>query len=321
MRTKELGTRLSLAALLALSPLVALPASAEDCVRVVRSISSFDIRGDAWTWWTSAEGDYNRAHAPARGSVMVFKKTGRLSRGHVSLVSAVLNDRTVLVDHSWLGGRGLRRGMRVEDVSPRNDWSQVRVWHEPARQMGQRVYPIYGFIMPRGMAPDMRQPDIRQPDLRFAVAPRGRAPAPAVEMRTAALKVVPGHKPGQHAGMMVASLPQPAVLVKGGSVRAVTPGHKPGVTPAALTAAAPADTVVAALVPARKPGQGPVHAVPVAALPDTDVGVLPARKPTVRGSVAPSLVATIEGVRAAVPTRKPGTPLIENEQVADAFLR
>jgi len=291
MRTKELGTRLSLAALLALSPLVALPASAEDCVRVVRSISDFEIRGDAWTWWASAEGSHSRSAAPARGSVMVFKKSARLNRGHVSLVSAVLNERTVLVDHSWLGGRGLRRGMRVEDVSPRNDWSQVRVWHEPSRQMGQRVYPLYGFIMPKGAPADTR----------FAVAPRGRgAPAPAVEMRTAALKVVPGHKPAQTRGMMVASLPQTAapVVKTVAAAHTVTPGHKPG--------------------------QGAVHALAVVALPET-AGILPARKPGTATAkavpAAPTVVAVAGNVRSALPGRKPGTPLFENEQVADAFAR
>lgn len=316
MRTKELGTRLSLAALLALSPLVALPASAEDCVRVLRSISSYDIRGDAWTWWASAEGDYGRSAAPARGSVMVFKKTGRLNRGHVSLVSAVLNDRTVLVDHSWLGGRGLRRGMRVEDVSPRNDWSQVRVWHEPARQMGQRVYPIYGFIMPKGMSPTAP----RQPDMRFAVAPRGRAPA--VELRSASLRIVPGHKPG-HVGMMVASLPQPEAPAKAGAnVHAVMPGHKPGLTAVSMTAGSHADVTVASLVPARKPMiGGAIHAQPVVAMPDMVASLIPARKPATAQTAAPALVATAEGVRSALPTRKPGTPLIENEQVADALLR
>ncbi|MCW2248410.1 hypothetical protein M2352_004044 [Azospirillum fermentarium] len=288
-------------------------------MRVVRSISSFDIRGDAWTWWASAEGDYGRSAAPARGSVMVFKKTGRLNRGHVSLVSAVLNDRTILVDHSWLGGRGLRRGMRVEDVSPRNDWTQVRVWHEPARQMGQRVYPIYGFIMPKGMAPSAP----RQPDMRFAVAPRGRTPAPAVELRSASLKIVPGHKPG-HAGMMVASLPQPAAAPAkaGADLRAVMPGHKPGFTPVAMAAGSHADVAVAALVPARKPViGGAIHAQPVVAMPDAVASLVPARKPAAVQTAAPTLVATAEGVRSALPARKPGTPLIENEQVADAFWR
>jgi hypothetical protein len=36
----------------------------------------------------------------------------------------------------------------VIDVSPRNDWSLVRVWWPPAGAMGATDYPAYGFIRP-----------------------------------------------------------------------------------------------------------------------------------------------------------------------------
>ena len=36
----------------------------------------------------------------------------------------------------------------VVDVSPCNDWTQVRVWYEPAHALGRTVYPTYGFILP-----------------------------------------------------------------------------------------------------------------------------------------------------------------------------
>jgi len=32
------------------------------------------------------------------------------------------------------------------DVSPRGDWSQVKVWYDPIRDLGNTVYPTYGFI-------------------------------------------------------------------------------------------------------------------------------------------------------------------------------
>ena len=75
-------------------------------------------------------------------------------------------------------GDGLRRGMRVVDVSRNNDWSSVRVWHEPTDQMGLRVYAAYGFIMPEGEeAPRggrMLDAGDRGMDQGFASSPRGR---------------------------------------------------------------------------------------------------------------------------------------------------
>lgn len=131
----------------------AIPASAKDCVRAVRSMSDFDIRGDAWAWWQNSQGVYDHDLRPKTGSVLVFKRTGHLGRGHVSLVSAVIDRRTIEVDHTWLRSSEIRHGMTVIDVSADNDWSQVRVWNEPTDQIGQRVYPTYGFVLPAGAEP------------------------------------------------------------------------------------------------------------------------------------------------------------------------
>ncbi|HEY0833548.1 MAG TPA: CHAP domain-containing protein, partial [Azospirillum sp.] len=155
-------------------------AQAEDCVRVVRAISDFTIQGDAWTWWAHASGRYAQSSQPAAGSVLVFKRSGRLNRGHVSLVSRVIDRRTIEVDHSWLGGRGLRRDMRVVDVSAHNDWSAVRVWHEPGDTLGMRSYPTYGFILPHGARPQHVDAEPR-----LAVAPAGRAARATVRLHTA----------------------------------------------------------------------------------------------------------------------------------------
>lgn len=123
-------------------------AQAQMCVRYARSLTDFTIRGDAWTWWDGASERYERGKRPAVGSVLVFKRTGSMRRGHVSTVSAVIDDRTILVDHSWVRGQGLHRNMRIVDVSPGNDWSRVRVWHPPTDSLGIRHYPTYGFIYP-----------------------------------------------------------------------------------------------------------------------------------------------------------------------------
>jgi hypothetical protein len=194
MRTNGLGIRLSLAAFLVLSPMTIPAANAEDCVRVVRSISDFTLQGDAWMWWGRAAGQYAQDNTPAAGSVLVFKRNGRLGRGHVSLVSNVIDRRTIEVDHSWLGGRGLRRGMRVIDVSVQNDWTKVRVWHEPTGQLGMQTYPTYGFILPQGAKPKHLDQEPR-----YVVAPPGRGERTATKLVVARATpaVRPGHKPAQ----------------------------------------------------------------------------------------------------------------------------
>ena len=141
----------------------AAPASALQCVPYARLASGIAIRGDAWTWWKNAGADYARGTAPKAGSVLVFQRSGKMRRGHVAVVRDVLTPREVVIDHAnWASYRSQKgkidRGVRVIDVSDRNDWSAVRVWYRPAGDFGTRVYPTYGFIYSRdagkGMAPD-----------------------------------------------------------------------------------------------------------------------------------------------------------------------
>ncbi|QCO02016.1 CHAP domain-containing protein [Azospirillum argentinense] len=266
MRSKGIALCASFAAFIALSPFTISQAQAQDgdCVRTLRSISDFEIRGDAWTWWNTAADQYERDKRPALGSVLVFKRSQRLGRGHVSLVSHIIDRRTIEVDHSWLDGRGLRRNMRVVDVSPRNDWSAVRVWHEPSDQLGLRVYTTYGFILPEGEEAEIRQADSRNAGIgsTFAVAPQGRA-AP---------------KPTAGPRLMEASLKGHAVAV---------PGRKPQVLTASLTLAGKgtaAKTVqplqTAAVLPARKPTQPAAQkGVEMVASAEGIRAVLPPRKP------------------------------------------
>jgi len=129
-------------------------AQAEDylqCVPFARMISGIEIFGDAWTWWQKAAGRYAQGFVPKSGAVLVFKPTGIMRDGHVAVVSRVLTDRVIQVTHAnWSiigGARGqVEKDVTVVDVSRSGDWSQVKVWYDPARDLGSTVYPTYGFI-------------------------------------------------------------------------------------------------------------------------------------------------------------------------------
>jgi surface antigen len=128
------------------------PAIALQCVPFARQVSGIGLRGDAWTWWSAAAGQYERGQVPRAGAVVVFKKFRSMRHGHVAVVRRVLNSREVLVDHAnWAPQRGYGRGqvaklVAVTDVSPRNDWTEVRVWNMSSQDFGTRTYPTYGFI-------------------------------------------------------------------------------------------------------------------------------------------------------------------------------
>jgi len=150
------GTRAicgSLAMAVALT-LCAGQAQAQDywqCVPFARMISGIEIFGDAWTWWQKAAGRYAQGFTPKAGAVLVFKPNGVMDKGHVAVVSQVLTDRVIQVTQAnWSiiqGRRGqVERDVTVIDVSPAGDWSQVKVWYDPVRDLGKTVYPTYGFI-------------------------------------------------------------------------------------------------------------------------------------------------------------------------------
>ena len=121
------------------------------CATFARMFSGIQIFGDAWTWWNQAIGKYATGETPQAGSVLVFKRNGAMRDGHVAVVSRVLTDRVIQVTHAnWSiiqGGRGkVEQDVTVVDVSPKGDWSQVKVWYDPIRDLGHTVYPTYGFI-------------------------------------------------------------------------------------------------------------------------------------------------------------------------------
>jgi len=120
-----------------------------ECVPYARTISGLQIWGDAVTWWEQAENKYIRSGRPAEGSVLVLRGWNDERRGHVAVVKAILSERVIRVDHAnWMHGGEISINVPVVDVSPANDWSQVRVWHVPGGYWGGRTYATQGFIHP-----------------------------------------------------------------------------------------------------------------------------------------------------------------------------
>jgi len=119
------------------------------CVPYARAVSGIEIYGDAWTWWGKATNQFKRGNTPVVGSVLAFKKTKRLRYGHVAVVAAVLDKRHILVNQANWGSDSRTRGkvhlrQPVEDVSPKNDWTQLRLMNTIGT-FG-RIYPSHGFI-------------------------------------------------------------------------------------------------------------------------------------------------------------------------------
>ncbi len=124
------------------------------CVPYARSVTGMAISGNGGDWWHNAAGSYGRGTQPEPGSVMAFRRSGGMSRGHVAVVSRVLSDRHVLIDHANWGGPGIRKGavmhnVSVVDVSDNNDWTAVRVQVGHDGGAFGRTYPTYGFIYNR----------------------------------------------------------------------------------------------------------------------------------------------------------------------------
>ena len=118
------------------------------CVPYAREVSGIDLSGDAYQWWDEADGVYPRTQTPHAGAVLVFAPHGDMNVGHLAVVTSVESTRRILVTQSnWLPRR-IEHDQPVVDVSAGNDWTQVRVWYEPAHALGRTVYPAYGFILP-----------------------------------------------------------------------------------------------------------------------------------------------------------------------------
>jgi hypothetical protein len=116
------------------------------CVPYARNLSGIEIRGNAKDWWRKAHNVYERGSEPVVGSVMSFRATRGMPLGHVGVVSDVVSDREVVLNHANWNRNQVSLKMSVIDVSKNNDWTLVRVESQPG-QYG-KPYPVNGFIYP-----------------------------------------------------------------------------------------------------------------------------------------------------------------------------
>ncbi|KHK93039.1 CHAP domain-containing protein [Novosphingobium malaysiense] len=141
------------------------------CVPYARQLSGIEIYGDAHTWWKQAKGRYARGHTPRVGAVMAVRPFRNSHLGHVAMVSRVVDSRTILLSHAnWSYPGKIEKNVTALDVSPDNDWSQVRIWYGPSHNLGAAHWPVAGFIYNAepGSIPDLGSERLAQ----VATAPR-----------------------------------------------------------------------------------------------------------------------------------------------------
>lgn len=165
--------------------LASVPAAAQtsdylQCVPYARELSGIQIYGDARTWWDQADGEYPRGRRPQKGAVMVFKPHRNMHLGHVAYVSEVIDSRTVRLTHAnWSqinGRRGqVERDVPAIDVSPNNDWSEVRVWYDSIGAPGGTHWPLHGFIYADGQNSSASRPQMHQVTARLRSPVRAKS--------------------------------------------------------------------------------------------------------------------------------------------------
>ncbi len=115
------------------------------CVPYAREVSHIELSGNAFLWWAEASGRYARGNMPVEGAVLNFRAIRRMPLGHVAVVTAVIDNRTILVTQAnWIRGT-ITNDVTMQDVSPNNDWTQVQVELGDTSTWGA-AYPTYGFI-------------------------------------------------------------------------------------------------------------------------------------------------------------------------------
>ena len=129
------------------------------CAPFARVFSGLQLFGDAYSWWQQAVGKYAEGATPKAGAVLVFKAANGMRVGHVATVTKVISDRIIKVTHAnWSRINGLRgqieRDVTVVDASAKGDWSAVKVWFDPIKDIGIKAYPVYGFIYGKGEKTD-----------------------------------------------------------------------------------------------------------------------------------------------------------------------
>ncbi|MEJ0045989.1 MAG: CHAP domain-containing protein [Rhodospirillales bacterium] len=145
------------------------------CVAFAKQDAGIVLPGNARDWWANAAGVYQRGARPEPGSVLAFAANGRMPLGHVAVVSAVVDSRTISIDQAHWNSRGVTRDIEVKDVSEENDWSAVRVQLAHAGSFGS-IYPTRGFIYAR-------------PDNGRIIEASARTPMPAMDEPPADLRI------------------------------------------------------------------------------------------------------------------------------------
>ncbi|MCJ2187906.1 CHAP domain-containing protein [Novosphingobium beihaiensis] len=155
------------------------PSGDLQCVPYARQLSGIQIYGDAHTWWKQAKGRYARGHVPRVGAVMAVRPFHNSHLGHVAMVSEIVDSRTILLSHAnWSYPGKIERDVTALDVSPENDWSEVRIWYGPSQNLGATHWPVAGFIY---NAKPGAIPDLGSDRLAQVAAP----PRTALEAKTA----------------------------------------------------------------------------------------------------------------------------------------
>jgi hypothetical protein len=86
-----------------------------------------------------------RVNSPAYGSLC--DPHFNIGARHVSVVTHIDSSRLIRVTTPTAKWGRLAR-VPILDVSPNNDWTEVRVWHIPGGHWGGRIYRADGFIHP-----------------------------------------------------------------------------------------------------------------------------------------------------------------------------
>jgi surface antigen len=132
------------------------PSTPLQCVVYARQRTGINIRGDAADWWERAAGKYARGKDPILGSILVLTGYAGPHRSHLAVVTAMVSDREIRIDHAnWFDDGSILRNDPVIDVSPDNDWSEVRVYNPRTEALGGRTYLVQGFIGPGHDGPEV----------------------------------------------------------------------------------------------------------------------------------------------------------------------